>query len=162
MESCNSEVNIWYLDDATVCGDPDTVLGDLRKIAAASDTLGLSVNSKKCEIFTIHGSAGSNGDPHTVGQSPTVPRRSSLHPSTVSVVEQIKQDMPRIKILQRDSLELLGAPILEEAASGILLGKLDELKRMIDRLDFIDSHDATGVYRKDVLLAAAFSRLHHG
>ena len=56
MNSCQSEVNIWYLDDATVCGDPETVKQDLTRIMAASNSLGLSVNTKKCEIFTLQGS----------------------------------------------------------------------------------------------------------
>ena len=50
--------------------------------------------------------------------------------------------MPNIKLLQRDNLLLLGAPILEEAAEGVLLEKLEELKRMCGRLDFIDTQDA--------------------
>ena len=52
MKSCKSEVNIWYLDDGTVCGDPKTVHEDLTRILEASNPLGLSVNSGKCEIFT--------------------------------------------------------------------------------------------------------------
>ena len=56
MKSCKSEVNLWYLDDGTVCGDPKTVQEDLQRILEASNPLGLSVNSEKCEIFTITGS----------------------------------------------------------------------------------------------------------
>ena len=60
MKSCKSEVNLWYLDDGTVCGDPKTVQEDLQRILEASNPLGLSVNSEKCEIFTITGSAQNN------------------------------------------------------------------------------------------------------
>ena len=44
MKSCKSEVNIWYLDDGTVCGEPKTVQEDLTRIMEASNPLDLSVN----------------------------------------------------------------------------------------------------------------------
>ena len=51
MKSCQSTLSLWYLDDGTLAGDPEDVLGDLAKIQEASDSLGLSVNPSKCEIF---------------------------------------------------------------------------------------------------------------
>ena len=51
MKSCNSELNLWYLDDATLAGDPEVVKEDLAKINQSADTLGLKINSKKCELF---------------------------------------------------------------------------------------------------------------
>ena len=51
MDNCESELSLWYLDDATVGGDPDTVLQDLAKIEEASNSLGLSLKPSKCELY---------------------------------------------------------------------------------------------------------------
>ena len=125
MKSCKSEVNIWYLDDGTVCGDPKTVHEDLTRILEASNPLGLSVNSGKCEIFTIPGAG-----------------REEIQSDTQRVLENIQEDMPRIRMVNKNSLLLLGAPICEEAIEGVLLEKLQDLKRMAEGLTNIDAHDA--------------------
>ena len=125
LKSCKSEVNIWYLDDGTVCGDPKTVHEDLTRILEASNPLGLSVNSGKCEIFTIPGAG-----------------REEIQSDTQRVLENIQEDMPRIRMVNKNSLLLLGAPICEEAIEGVLLEKLQDLKRMAEGLTNIDAHDA--------------------
>ena len=51
MKSCRSGLSLWYLDDATLAGDPETVLEDLDKIIDASDSLGLYIKPSKCELF---------------------------------------------------------------------------------------------------------------
>ena len=136
MNSCQSEVNIWYLDDATVCGDPETVMQDLTRIMAASNSLGLSVNTKKCEIFTLQGS-----------EDPTGSNTTDLLPESLTILDQIKRNMPNIKTMHRNDLLLLGAPIYEEAADNVLLEKLEDLRRMGERLDFIDAQDAVFLLR---------------
>ena len=35
MKACSSEVNLWYLDDGTLGGNPETVQADLARIIAA-------------------------------------------------------------------------------------------------------------------------------
>ena len=49
---------------------------------------------------------------------------------------------PNIKVLEDESLTLLGAPILDEATDGVLSKKLEDLALMMKRLKTIDSHDA--------------------
>ena len=129
---CESEINLWYLDDGTIAGPPETVYRDLNRILASADTLGLSVNPKKCELFTVTRTCEQQGD-----NAIPEPRES-----TKSVVEKIKRDCPRIKTPERKELLLLGAPILEEEIDGVLLEKLEDLKRMVERLSMIDAHDA--------------------
>ena len=57
------------------------------------------------------------------------------------------EDMPKIKMVNRNNLLLLGAPICEEAIEGVLLKKLQDLKRMAERLTNIDAHDAVYLLR---------------
>ena len=35
VDSCESELNLWYLDDCTLAGKLDTVLKDLKKVLAS-------------------------------------------------------------------------------------------------------------------------------
>ena len=55
--------------------------------------------------------------------------------------------MPKIRMVSRDNLLLLGAPICEEAIEGVLQEKLQDLQRMTDRLTTIDAHDAIFLFR---------------
>ena len=93
MKSCKSEVNLWYLDDGTVCGDPKTVQEDLQRILEASNPLGLSVNSEKCEIFTITGSG-----------------RKELQDDTQKILDSLQQDMPKIKMVKKKKPATTGSP----------------------------------------------------
>ena len=124
IKSCKSESNIWYLDDGTIAGNPDVVKEDLDRILQASDSLGLTVNASKCELFMI-------------------PKdNSGLSPQSVDVVDTIKQMLPSVRVVQEQDLILLGAPILAPAVEAVLLSKLEDLKRMTKRLSSIDAHDA--------------------
>lgn len=51
--SLQSELNIWYLDDGSLGGDPDVVFDDLQKIIQKSVDLGLTLNFQKCEMMII-------------------------------------------------------------------------------------------------------------
>ena len=94
------------------------------------------MNSEKCELFCIPKYPENDGA-----------TALQLEHNTEETVNRIRQDCPRIKTLKRDNLLLLGAPILEEAIEGGLLSKLDDLKRMTERLTFIDTQDAIFLLR---------------
>ena len=49
-----SELNVWYLDDGTLGGHPETVFKDLQKIKEATNSHGLEINPTKCELFIIN------------------------------------------------------------------------------------------------------------
>ena len=53
VNSMESELNVWYLDDGTIGGDTNTVLKDLQKIQDATISHGLEINPSKCELFII-------------------------------------------------------------------------------------------------------------
>lgn len=46
-----SELNIWYLDDGTLGGDPETVFEDFKLLIEECKKIGLEVNPSKFEVF---------------------------------------------------------------------------------------------------------------
>ena len=54
VNSCQSPLNLWYLDDGTVASDIETVLSDYQRILDAATNLGLTVNPNKCELCIIN------------------------------------------------------------------------------------------------------------
>ena len=126
IKSCESELNIWYLDDATLAGDLDTVISDYQKILQVVDSLGLSVNPAKCELYLI---------------KPTTIECKNAHKTFCDLTEGVR-------LIKDDELTLLGAPILPEAIGGVLKPKLESLKLMASRLEEIDKHDALFLLRQ--------------
>ena len=53
INSCKSELKVFYLDDGTLGGDVKTVLNDYKLIQSAAESLGLEVNPSKCELYRI-------------------------------------------------------------------------------------------------------------
>ena len=51
IDSLESKINLWYLDEGILSDDYRTVLKDLKKIVEAERTLGLKIKPTKCEIF---------------------------------------------------------------------------------------------------------------
>ena len=87
--SLSSELNVWYLDDVTVCGDPATVLHDLRKIQTDSTSLGLSLNNDKSEITVINCSEDDKQ----------------------AICQQFEELAPGIKVVPLQKATLLGSPL---------------------------------------------------
>ena len=50
VKSMKSSANLWYLDDGCIAGPPDEVLADVLRIRAATQDLGLNLNTDKCEL----------------------------------------------------------------------------------------------------------------
>ena len=50
INSCKSELKVYYLDDGTLAGDVETVLSDYQSIQTTAAALGLEVNASKCEL----------------------------------------------------------------------------------------------------------------
>ena len=53
IDSLESKINLWYLDDGNLCDDYRTVLNDLKKIVEAERTLRLKIKPTKCEFFSL-------------------------------------------------------------------------------------------------------------
>ena len=115
-----SEFNVWYLDDACIAGDRDTVLNDLENMVTKLGELGLRVNSNKCEITLL----GHNEQEAAV---------------TTGMVQSI---LPGVRIVPKEECCLLGAPLSVEGIPVALRTKTEELDKLISRLELVDPHEA--------------------
>ena len=115
-----SELNVWFLDDATVGGPIDDVLADLTTITAELARRGLEINDAKCELVLIN----HHGE--------DIPRTS----------DQFRGVLPNVRVLGEEDQVLLGAPLSAAAIAPALRSKRDALKIMASRLVHIDPHSA--------------------
>ena len=53
IDSLESKINLWYLDDGNLSDAYRTVLEDLKNIVEAEKTPGLKIRPTKCEIFFL-------------------------------------------------------------------------------------------------------------
>ena len=112
-----SELNVWYLDDATI-GSPESVLSDMQRCITGLKQIGLIVYPKKTEIINVGLAAGKFS----------------------SVVNSFDELLPEIKLTEITKMELLGSPILADATRCRIVKKLSEYKRMNDRIFLLDGH----------------------
>ena len=177
VNSMNSPLNVWYLDDVSLGGEADLVLQDILKIKEATDSLGLQLNTSQCEMFLIGSDQENLKSPNSTGAAPfhgasvedqsNISFHSSLWSfpdasSSTSIVSQIwsfpKSDGPNlikrfndicagIRVLERSEVTLLGSPIFHEAVEPSLQPKLENLNLMVSRLKQIDNHDALFLLR---------------
>ena len=49
-----SELNLWYLDDGTIAGDPQKVFDDFDYLMSSCAEIGLQLNFKKCEFSILN------------------------------------------------------------------------------------------------------------
>ena len=112
ISNLKSELNIWYLDDGTLAGDPDTLISDFETILIEGEKLVLFLNPEKCELYAL--------DPE----------------------DKFKGIAPKIMVVNAAELTMLGVPILVDAYNSVLNKKALELQRMIERVSDIDCHEA--------------------
>lgn len=117
----NSKLNVWYLDDGTLAGEADTVLNDLTRIIANFQKLNLELNFGKCEIYI-----------------------SDKFDASIraKIFQNFNKIAPGIKVLNKESLHLLGAPLLEESIRPLLEIKNKVLSDNLSRLGLLNSHIA--------------------
>ena len=125
----DSELNVWYLDDATIGGSPESVLSDVQRCITGLKRIGLIVNPKKTEIINV-----------------------GLAAEKFSrVVNSFNELLPEIKVTELTKMELLGSPILADATRCCIVKKLSEYKRMIDRILLLDGHPGLFLLKKCLL-----------
>jgi hypothetical protein len=106
------------LDDAILADTPEIVLNDLRNLIELAAEIGLKVNTDKCEIFF-----------------------NSKNEDT-SIIQQFEKICPGIRIVSSNDLQLLEAPIFEEAYIQQFRIKEQKIKLLISRLDHLNPHVA--------------------
>ena len=120
ISTLSSELNVWYLDDGTLAGTPETVRSDFERIIAAQDSLGLKVNINKCEISAFGANAA----------------------QTENILASFCNDYPGARYVPLADLSLLGSPLFQEAIGPKLKEHLDSFKSTCSRLETLDKHDA--------------------
>ena len=128
INSCTSELKVFYLDNGTLGGSVESVLHDYKMIQNTGKNLGLEVNSTKCELYCIR--------PESIDTSNIYEKFCSASPNQINLI-----------LLQDKDLTLLGAPILQDAIESTLTAKLKSLDLMIERLIEIDAHEALFLLR---------------
>ena len=113
-----SELNVWYLDDATIGGSHESFLSDVQRCITGLQRIGLIVNPKKTEIINVGLAAGEFS----------------------RVVNSFNELLPEIKVTELTKMEHLGSPILADATRCCIVKKLSEYNRMIDRILLLDGH----------------------
>lgn len=116
IEGMTSELNIWYLDDGTICGEPQNVLSDLQKLIVECKSIGLNLNPSKCELFFC-------SEP------------------VESIVSEFNKVSPGIRVIT-DELELLGAPLTRTSTEKLLRKKKIQLSTLLERLNGLKHHIA--------------------
>ena len=99
-------MNLWYLDDGTLGGHPDTVLSDFRRIIGAETHLGLAINPAKCELIVLSEDEGFQQD----------------------CLSRFRDIAPDIQLTSLNDATLLGSPLSVNSAELILREKLASLK----------------------------------
>ena len=101
-----SELNVWYLDDATIGCSPESVLSDVQRCITGHKRIGLIVSRKKAEIINV-----------------------GLAAEKFSrVVNSFNELHPEINVTELTKMELLGSPIQADATRCCIVKKLSEYK----------------------------------
>ena len=113
LQSMHSELVIGYMDDFTLGGPGNAVAADVDRLSSLCPTLGLSLNTSKCELISSQPLESMNG----------------------TINEFIR--------LKPEQASLLGSPLLVGSAMDDLLeSKLQVMNQALNRLNLISSHDA--------------------
>lgn len=113
----DSPLNVWYLDDGTIGGPADVVLGDINRLLPALQSIGLEINPSKCEIY-------------------------HCDPVSARYASSFQSVLPGIKVIAESTFSLLGAPIFSEGVSSALQAKIIALKSSLGHLKHLSAHVA--------------------
>jgi len=118
------ELNVFYLDDGTIAGDIETVIAAADSIRQDAESLGLRINSSKCEVFFPA------NDP------------KNLH--------QLQAILPGVNVINSSEALLLGSAVTIEAQLPVLRLKTGKLSNMRKILGMLPSHAAFFLLAKSV------------
>ena len=124
-KNVSSELNIWYLDNATIGGQTSSVFNDATKKINAFKEIDLQINSNKCELFILNHTADMYAD----------------------TVKQFFSILPSVSLPPRHSWSVLGSPLTHEAIVPILDSKLGDIHRLCSKLEEVKTHHAFTLLR---------------
>ncbi|OXA48561.1 Retrovirus-related Pol polyprotein from type-1 retrotransposable element R1 [Folsomia candida] len=123
-----TELNLWYLDDATLADTPEKVLIALDTIIRMGEEVGLRLNTAKCEVGVLA------ADEH----------------AHLEILERFRKAAPGIQEISPETAVLLGAPLTDESIEAVLGAKSDQLAKLGARLLELSSHSAFFLFRASI------------
>lgn len=121
LQLLNLDLNIWYLDDGTIAGEPEAVLKALNVIIDKANEIGLKLNYRKCEISVL----GIHNDD-----------------AKVEAIQKFRDLFPGIQEMNPDNAFLLGSPLTDQSAIVCMNQKIDDLEHLTEKLKNINVHSA--------------------
>ena len=121
VESLDAELNVWFLDDASIADTPSKVLNNFQKIIRDSELLGLELNFSKCELAIL-------GDYEDTEYA--------------NILKDFSDLAPGIQTISKNKAFLLGAPLSDDAIAECLASKTVTLIKFAERLSEISAHSA--------------------
>ena len=117
--SMKSNFNVWYLDDATIAGDPRSVCDDIRRCSCMLTDLSLFLNPSKSELVNL-------------GLDETVFFRET------KCITSILEDVSFVK----EDVILLGSPLTSTAIQPQFQHKLSIFNVITENFYLLDQHPA--------------------
>lgn len=127
IDSLQSKINEWYLDDGSIGGNIDVVIEDIKTIISASEDVGLKLNPSKCEVLR-------------------------LKPLTDIEINALNEVIPGIMVPPTDEFCLLGAPLTLDGIPKAIAQKTESINLLISRLESMNAHQALFILRNCLLL----------
>lgn len=118
INEIEADLNLWYLDDGSLCDEPDIVLDDLKRLIQSSKHLGLEVIPSKCELYFCSGQVDDD------------------------VLQKFQDIAPGIRVVNDENLNLLGVPIFESGFQEVAASWLRTASSTFDRLKNLPAHTA--------------------
>jgi len=109
-----SDLNLWYLDDGRIGGDPQTVLNNAAIIRNGLPSVGLEINNSKCELPIVNNTT------------------SQERSQTTNLFQDV---FPSISIPAPDLWQLLGSPLHQDSTPLHLEAKTKMLDNIIENLE---------------------------
>jgi len=115
-----ADLNIWYLDDGCIGGDPQTMLTNATMIRESLSSIGLEITNSKSKLLLIN---------HT---DINKPQTSKLY----------QDQFPSLSIPDPIHWQLLGSPLHLESAPLHLKAKIKVFHSITENLELIEPHQA--------------------
>ena len=117
-----TDINIWYLDDATIGGPVEEVTNNIQRIKSQLGEKGLQINSRKSEAVLLGTAALS---------------------SRSDAISKLQKLLPDVREVQIEELQLLGAPICDAEARAQLLRSAQMVAKLVSRVQELEeAHQA--------------------
>jgi hypothetical protein len=137
VQSITTELNVWYLDDSRIAVVPDIVFENFKRIINTAKKVGLHINPNKYELFFC---------------SDTVDE---------DVLRKFKLLTSEILVENKNTLELLGSPILEDGFDFIVNKKIEKVFLLLKNIEqeHLNSHTANFLVKNSLYSKIKFFTL---